>query len=108
MKVHLKALNPCRLRNVQVKQYADFMERNGSSLVANPAECDCAIVWTCGVHGDSRRAARDSLLSVFGLLISQGGRQQVINRVSHAIKPHSGGTAEVVGSASVAPCIANG
>jgi len=55
----------------------------------------------CGVHGDSRRAVEDFLFSVFGLPISQGGIQKVIDRVSEAIKPHYDGIAEVVRSAPV-------
>lgn len=42
----------------------------------------------CGGHGDSRRGVQDLLLSVYGLPISQGGIQKVIERVSLAITPH--------------------
>jgi len=55
----------------------------------------------CGVHGDSRRAVQDFLLSVFGLPISQGGIQKVVERVRQAIKPHYEGIADVVRNAPV-------
>jgi len=55
----------------------------------------------CGVHGDSRRAVQDFLLSVFGLPICQGGIQKVVERVSQAIKPHYEGIADIVRSAPV-------
>jgi transposase len=42
----------------------------------------------CGAHGDCRRGVQDFLLSVFGLPISQGGIQKVIDRVTAALKPH--------------------
>ena len=56
----------------------------------------------CGVHGDSRRAVQDFLLSVFGLPISQGGIQHVVDRVSYAITPHYAAIAEIARSAPVA------
>lgn len=55
----------------------------------------------CGVHGDSRRAVQDYLLSVFGLPVSQGGIQKVIDRVSQAIRPHYEVIAEVARDAPV-------
>ena len=67
----------------------------GPRLSANIAEL-------CGVHGDSRRAVQGYLLSVFGLPISQGGIQKVVDRISHAIKLHYESIAEVVRSAPVA------
>ena len=66
----------------------------GPRLSANIAEL-------CGIHGDSRRAVQDYLLSVFGLPISQGGIQKVIDRVSQAIKPHYDSIAKVARSAPV-------
>ena len=46
------------------------------------------IMELCGVHGDSRRATQDLLHSVFGVPISQGAIQNVLERVSRAIIPH--------------------
>jgi len=66
----------------------------GPRLSANIAEL-------CGVHGDSRRAVQDYLMSVFDLPISQGGIQKVVGRVSQAIKPHYEAIAEVVRRAPV-------
>jgi len=66
----------------------------GPRLSANIAEL-------CGVHGDSRRAVQDYLSSVFGLPISQGGIQKVIDRVSQSIKPHYEGIAEIARSSAV-------
>ena len=66
----------------------------GPRLSANIAEL-------CGMHGDSRRAVQDYLLSVFGLPISQGGIQKVLDRVSKSIEPHYEAIAEIVRSAPV-------
>lgn len=67
----------------------------GPRLSANIAE-------PCGVHGNRRRAVQDYLLSVFGLPISQGGIQRVIDRISHALKLHYESIAEVVRRVPVA------
>ena len=66
----------------------------GSRLSALMAEL-------CGVHGDSRRAVQDFLLSVLGLPVSQGGIQKVLDRVSAAIAPHYAAIEEVAHAASV-------
>ena len=47
-----------------------------------------AVVELCGIHGDSRRAVQEYCQSVFGVPISQGGIQKVVDRASEAIKPH--------------------
>jgi transposase len=46
------------------------------------------IVELAGVHGDSRRGVQDFLLSVFGISMSQGAIQKIINRAKEAISPH--------------------
>lgn len=55
----------------------------------------------CGVHGDSRRAVQDFLLSVLGLPISQGGIQKVLDRVSTAIAPYYAAIEQVTHAAPV-------
>ena len=46
------------------------------------------IVELVGVHGDSRRGVQDFLASVFGLSVSLGVIQKIINRATAAITPH--------------------
>ena len=46
------------------------------------------IVELAGVHGDSRRGVQDFLVSLFGLSISLGAIQKIINRATEAITPH--------------------
>jgi transposase len=46
------------------------------------------IVELAGIHGDSRRGAQDFLSSVFGLPISQGAIQKIIDRAKEAVLPH--------------------
>ena len=46
------------------------------------------LVELVGVHGDSRRGVQDFLFSVFGLSVSQGVIQKIINRAQEAILPH--------------------
>jgi len=41
----------------------------------------------CGTNGNSRRTAQDLLYSVFGLHMSQGGIQKVLDRTSSSIEP---------------------
>ena len=54
-----------------------------------------------GSQADSRRIIQDFLFSVLGLRISQGGIQNVIDRVSTAILPHYESIAEVARNAPV-------
>ena len=53
------------------------------------------------VHGNSRRAVQDFLLSVVGVPVSQGAVQNILDRVSRAIGPHYEAIGEVVRSAPV-------
>jgi len=49
----------------------------------------CAtIVELLGVHGDSRRAVQSFLVSLLGLVVSQGAIQKIVKRASEAILPH--------------------
>jgi transposase len=54
-----------------------------------------------GTQADSRRAIQDFLFSVLDLQISQGGIQNVIDRVSTAILPHYESIAETARNAPV-------
>jgi transposase len=47
-----------------------------------------SIVELVGAHGDSRRAAQEYLFSVFGLNVSQGAIQKIVDRASNALLPH--------------------
>lgn len=60
-----------------------------------------AVVELCGIHGDSRRAVQDYCQSVFGVPISQGGIQKIVDRASEAIKPHYDAIDEVAHSERV-------
>lgn len=53
------------------------------------------------VHGDSRRAVQDFLLSVTGVPVSQGAIQKVLDRVSRAISGHYDAISEAVQNAPV-------
>jgi transposase len=59
------------------------------------------IVQFCGVHGDSRRATQDFVLSVLGVPISQGAIQNILERASQAIAPHYETIKAVVHAATV-------
>lgn len=54
-----------------------------------------------GNHGDSRRGVRDFLFSVLGIPISQGGVQNILDRVSQSLAPHYESIGEVVHSSPV-------
>jgi transposase len=59
------------------------------------------IVELAGIHGDSRRGVQDFLVSVFGLSISQGAIQKIINRAKEAIQPHYDAIGEAARHAAV-------
>lgn len=59
------------------------------------------IVELLAIHATSRRAVQDFLLSVFGVPISQGAIQNVVDRASEAIAPHYEAIGEVACAASV-------
>jgi transposase len=59
------------------------------------------IVELLGSHSDSRRAVEDFLFSVFGLSISQGAMQKIVDRASRAIVPHYQAIEAVAQAASV-------
>lgn len=59
------------------------------------------VVELCGGHGDSRRAAQDLLFSVFGIPISQGAIQNILERASQAIEFHYESIKEVVHTSKV-------
>lgn len=53
------------------------------------------------IHGDSRRAVQNFMLSVIGVPVSQGAIQKVLDRVSRAITGHYEAIGEAVQSAPV-------
>jgi len=59
------------------------------------------IVELSGVHGDSRRGVQDFLVSLFGLSVSQGTIQKIINRATEAIEPHYAAICEAARQAAV-------
>ena len=65
------------------------------------ARLSAMIAAMAGTQADSRRAIQDFLFSILGLRISQGGVQNVIDRVSRAIEPHYESIAEVARNARV-------
>ena len=54
MNIFLASLNPCNTRKVNVKQYLDFMESCGHSVVESPALADIIFVWGCEFRNDWR------------------------------------------------------
>ena len=86
----------CRHCGKMVKALVPPLHRTGfgprlSSIIAVMA----------GTQADSRRAIQDFLFSVLDLQISQGGIQNVIDRVSTAILPHYESIAEIARNAPV-------
>ena len=62
----------------------------------------CALVAElAAVHGNSRRAVQDCLISVIGIPVSQGAVQNILDRMSRAIAPHYEAIAEAVRVAPV-------
>jgi transposase len=62
----------------------------------------CAVVIELvGVHGDSRRGVQDFFASVFGLSVSQGAIQKIIDRATEALKPHYDAIGQVARNAPV-------
>jgi transposase len=59
------------------------------------------VIELVGVHGDSKRGVQDFLESVFGLPISQGAIQKIINRATEAIEPHYDAIGEAARTAPV-------
>lgn len=54
MKVFIKGLNSCTMRNQKLQQYIDFLEANGHVVTDNPENSDVTVVWTCAYRGDVR------------------------------------------------------
>jgi MiaB/RimO family radical SAM methylthiotransferase len=54
MKVFVKGLNMCVLRNHKVQQYRNFILANGHELVSHPNDSDVTLLYTCGFRSDVR------------------------------------------------------
>lgn len=86
----------CRACGKTVKAHIPHAMRTGfgpriSAMIAELA----------AVHGDSRRAVQDFLLSAIGVPISQGAIQKVLDRVSQAISGHYEAIGEAARNAPV-------
>lgn len=52
MKVFCKKLNPCSARSVNLKQYSDYINACGHTIVDNPEDADTVLIWGCGFRTD--------------------------------------------------------
>lgn len=52
MKVHIKGLNNCPMRNQKLKQYIEFLTQNGHEVVDDIDQSDKILIWTCGFRTD--------------------------------------------------------
>jgi transposase len=86
----------CRVCGKTVKAHIPHELRTGFG----PRLC-ALVAELAAVHGNSRRAVQDFLLSVIGIPVSQGAVQNILDRVSLAIAPHYEAIGEAVRSAPV-------
>ena len=54
MKVFIKGLNSCTMRNQKLQQYLNFLVTNGHEVVDTPEKSDVIVLWTCAYRGDVR------------------------------------------------------
>jgi threonylcarbamoyladenosine tRNA methylthiotransferase CDKAL1 len=54
MRVFIKGLNSCVMRRGKLLQYERWLRQWGHTIVANSAEADRILVWSCGFRGDVR------------------------------------------------------
>lgn len=52
MKIYLKGLNSCQMRNQKLAHYAGYLIGNGHCIVPDPAESDAILLWTCAFRED--------------------------------------------------------
>ena len=57
MKVFLRGLNACVMRNQKLLQYTRFLEANSHEIVEMPGTADAIILWTCAFRADHRDAS---------------------------------------------------
>jgi len=65
MKVFIKGLNACVMRNQKLLQYEQFIKANGHEIVSFPDVADAILLWTCAFRADHRDA---SLLTISKIL----------------------------------------
>jgi tRNA A37 methylthiotransferase MiaB len=53
VKIVLKGLNSCTMRDAKLAQYREFFRRNGHKFVNDPAKADKVFVWGCGYRKSS-------------------------------------------------------
>lgn len=56
MKVYLKSLNACLMRNQKVLQYSNYLQANNHIIVDHPEKAECILIWTCAFRADHRDA----------------------------------------------------
>ncbi len=54
MKIYIKGLNACVMRNQKLFQYEKYFTTNKHVLVNSPKACDVIVVWTCAFRADHR------------------------------------------------------
>ena len=74
MKVYVKGLNSCGMRQVDVQRYRDHYKSLGHTLVDTPEEADKIFLWTCGFRSDSR----DNSLSEVGRYTKQYDAELIV------------------------------
>ena len=52
MKVFCKKLNPCSARSVNLKQYQDYIQACGHTIVDSHETADVVLIWGCGFRTD--------------------------------------------------------
>jgi tRNA A37 methylthiotransferase MiaB len=52
MKIHLRRLNPCDGRKLNIDRYERFLLQNGHELVPDLDQADLILVWSCGFRQD--------------------------------------------------------
>lgn len=57
MRIYVKSLNACVMRDQKLLQYRQFFTRNSHRLVSTPSEADVIVVWTCSFRADYRDAS---------------------------------------------------
>lgn len=66
MKVHLKGLNACAMRDQKLAQYRTYLTANGHTLLDDPDEAEAIIVWTCAFRGDHRDSSLEKVREYLG------------------------------------------
>lgn len=61
MKIYLKGLNACAMRNQKLLQYRDYFIANGHKMTDYPTYSDVIVIWTCAFRSDHRDGSIDKI-----------------------------------------------